>query len=134
MLVPPEVLIDGAVRTLLEFVLPNVSTPFARGQLYAVVDVRRNLRDRVEEKAALLDAEASSAAAALARVVATLGTARGSRVADALARAPAAPAADRVAALRAAFVVALETIDALPDIDADAVRAPILQHLADQAL
>jgi hypothetical protein len=67
MLVPTEQLIDGVIRTLLESVLPDVTTRFARGQLYAAVDVLRNLRDRVEPKAELLEAESTSAAAALER-------------------------------------------------------------------
>ena len=65
MLIPPEELLDGAVATLLESVLPALGTRFARGQLYAVVDVLRNLRDRVEPRCAALAAEAASAEAAL---------------------------------------------------------------------
>ena len=39
MTIPLEALIDGAVRTLTEAVLPDVTSRFARGQLFAVVDV-----------------------------------------------------------------------------------------------
>src|SRR5881275_3118225 len=73
MTIPLEALIDGAVRTLTEAVLPDVTSRFARGQLFAVVDVLRNLRDRLEVKAALHEAEAASAAAALERAAAALG-------------------------------------------------------------
>src|SRR5437762_1806489 len=119
MLVPVEILIDGVVRTLIEAVLPDVSTRFARGQLYAAVDVLRNLRDRVDVKTALLEAEATSAATALERVVATT---RAARVADALAAASAAAPAERVVALRAALVTALEVIDGLAAEDAEPAR------------
>jgi hypothetical protein len=132
MLVPIEGLIDGVVRTLLESVLPDVSTRFARGQLYAAVDVLRNVRDRVDVKAALLDGEIGSATAALERVSASLG-ARGAGIAEALATAPAA-AAERVVALRAALVDALELIDGLSPDEATPARAAIFEHLASQAL
>ena len=70
-----ERLIDGVVQTLLEAVLPDLGNSFARGQLYAAVDVLRNLRDRVEPRTDLAEAESDSAAAALARAVAALGSA-----------------------------------------------------------
>jgi len=74
--------------------------------------VLRNLRDRLEVKAALHEAEAASAAAALERAAAALGReAAAARIAGALAAAPAGPPAKRAAALRAALVAALETID-----------------------
>ena len=131
MLVPIEMLIDGVVRTLVEAVLPDVSSRFARGQLYAAVDVLRNLRDRVDAKTALLEAEATSAAVALERVVATT---RAPRVAEALAAAPEAPLAERVVALRAALVTALEVIDALAPDAAESARAAVAEHLAAQTL
>ena len=64
-----ETLLDGVMRTLRDAVLPAVQDRFARGQLFAVLDVLQNLRDRVESKAALDEAEASSADDALGRVV-----------------------------------------------------------------
>jgi len=134
MLVPPEQLIDGVVRTLIESVLPDVTTRFARGQLYAAVDVLRNLRDRLEPKAELLEAESTSAAAALERVAAAVPADAAATVRAALAAAPAAPPATRAAALHAALVSALELIDVLPGESADRARAPILEHLAAQAL
>ena len=134
MLVPVEVLIDGVVRTLTESVLPDVRGRFARGQLYAAVDVLRNLRDRVDAKLALDEAEASSAAAALERAIATLPPEAAAPLRRAVDGAPAAPAAERAAALRAALVTALEAIDALPaDVGAPA-RAAVLEHLAAQAV
>jgi hypothetical protein len=128
-----DALIDGVVRTLIESVLPDVTTRFARGQLYAAVDVLRNLRDRVEVRADLAAAEADSAAAALSRVVAELGDDAG-RVAEALGAAPAGPPAERAAALRAAVATALDVLDALPSGSAAAARAAVSEHLAAQVM
>jgi len=132
-LLSPELLVDGVVRTLLESVLPDVTTRFARGQLYAAVDVLRNLRDRLDPKAELLDAESTSAVAALERVAAALPADPRARVLASLAAAPAAPPAERAAALRATLTLALGLIDALPPDVAERARAPILEHLAAQS-
>jgi hypothetical protein len=143
MLTTVERLIDGVVQTLTEAVLPDVATPFARGQLYAAVDVLRNLRDRIEPRADLAEAESDSAAAALAGALAALdgapalpdaASAVASRIRSALASTPAAPPATRTAALRAALVEALTAIAALPDDVARPARAPIAQHLGAQAM
>src|SRR5947208_2925904 len=72
MTIPLETLIDGLVRTLTDAVLPDVTSRFPRAPLFAVVDVLRNLRDRVEVKAVLHEAEAASAAAAHVRAPAAL--------------------------------------------------------------
>src|SRR5207244_2187595 len=97
MLVPIEVLIDGVVRTLIESVLPDVGGRFARGQLYAAVDVLRNLRDRVDAKVALDEAEASSAAVALERAIASLPPDAAAPLRVALDHAAAAPPAEPIA-------------------------------------
>ena len=83
----------------------------------------------------LCEAEAASAATALERVVAGLGTERSAvRIAEALAAAPEAPPAERAAALRAALVTALEVLDGLPAARAEAARAAIAEHLAAQVM
>jgi hypothetical protein len=132
MLVPPEALIDGAVQTLLDAVLPDVGTRYARGQLYAVVDVLRNLRDRIEPSATLAEAEAASAARSLAAAVEHLRAAgdadAAARVEAATAAAPPAPAVARAAALREVIVVALEAATAAE------ARAALESHLVQQAL
>ena len=130
-MIPLETLLDGLVRTLTESVLPDVGSRFARGQLYAVVDVLRNLRDRVEPRAELLAAEAESAAAALERVAAILDA---DPLRGALAAAASAPLDARVLALRAALVDVLARIDALPDDRAREARAALNAHLAAQAM
>ena len=153
MRIPVERLIDGVVQTLIESVLPDLATPFARGQLYAAADVLRNLRDRVEARADLATAESDSAAAALEEAIAVLDGVDPTRVpvektrvpreaaadvADrvraALASAPAAPPAVRQDALRAALVETLAASALLPDDLARAVRAPIARHLGAQAM
>ena len=135
MTIPVETLIDGMARTLTDAVLPDVTSRFARGQLFAVVDVLRNLRDRLEVKAALLEAEAASAATALGRACAALGDAPAAApIAEALAAAPASPPAARAAALRAALVTALEAIDTLPEDLAAPARAAVAEHLAAQTM
>ena len=136
MRVPAERLIDGVVQTLVDAVLPDLTTPFARGQLYAAVDVLRNLRDRVEPRADLAEAESESAAAALAAAVAALGAGSpvGAGIAATLAALPATPPAARQTALRAALVDALTAIATLPQATARPARAPIAQHLGAQAM
>jgi hypothetical protein len=126
-----ETLVDGVVRTLTESVLPDVGSRFARGQLYAAIDVLRNLRDRIEPKAALLAAEAESAAAALERVAAVLDD---DALRDALAVATAGSLDARVVALRAALTDVLARIDGLPDDRAREARAAVSAHLAAQAM
>jgi hypothetical protein len=131
-----ERLIDGVVQTLVESVLPDLATPFARGQLYAAVDVLRNLRDRVEPRADLADAESDSARAALTAALAALADAPAvaAGIRAALAAAPPAPPAARNTALRAALVDALTAIAPLPDDVARAARAPLALHLGAQAM
>lgn len=129
-------LVDGVVQTLLDAVLPDLATPYARGQLYAAVDVLRNLRDRVAPRADLADEESASAAAALERTLDALGDAPAAAAAirAALAEVPATPPLARTAALRAALVTALTAVDALPADVAKAARAPILEHLGGQTM
>lgn len=136
MRVPVERAIDGVVQTLIQAVLPDCTTPFARGQLYAAVDVLRNLRDRVEPRADLAEAESDSAAAALKQSITALGADSpiAPRIAAALASAPGAPPAARTAALRTALVDALTAIATLPEETARPARTPIAQHLGSQTM
>ncbi len=126
------VLVDGVLRTLREQVLPAVQDRYARGQLFAVLDVLHNLRDRVECKASLLDTEAESAAAVLAAVLAVLEEPARGTLAAVVANVPPAPLDARTLALRAAVVHALALVDPLPD-DHPA-RTVLAGHLSGQAL
>ena len=136
MLTTVERLIDGVVQTLTEAVLPDLATPFARGQLYAAVDVLRNLRDRIESRVDLATAESASAVAALERAAAALSgaPALARRIIETIHHAPVAPPATRNATLRAALVDALTAIAALAPDQARAARAPIAEHLGAQAM
>lgn len=141
---PVDRLVDGVVQTLLDAVLPDLATPYARGQLYAAVDVLRNLRDRVEPRADLADEESTSAAAALHNTLAALdrtpaalgndAPAATDAIRAALGEVPAAPPLARVAAFRAALVTALTVVDGLSPETAKAARAPILTHLGGQTM
>ena len=139
MLIPIDRLIDGVVQTLTEAVLPDVRTPFARGQVYAAIDVLRNLRDRIEEKVAFLEAEIGSAQEALDQAVANLraggaGDAVAAQIAAARAAAPQTPASARRASLRQTLIEAMTALDTLPGETAAAARAAIATHLASQAM
>ena len=70
MRIPLERLIDGVVRALTEHVMPQVPDRFARGQLWSVVDILNNLRERIDWKAALLEDETRSAVGVLATMTA----------------------------------------------------------------
>jgi hypothetical protein len=129
-----ETLLDGVMRTLREAVLPAVTGRFARGQLFAVLDVLQNLRDRVEWKAAFDEAEASSAGDSLRRMVELVGADAAAPVVRALAAAPSGPPAARAAALRAALADAFAVLDGLPDTTAAPARAALAEHLAAQAM
>jgi hypothetical protein len=134
MRVTVERLLDGVVDTLHRQVLPDVTTPFARGQLYAAIDVLRNLRDRIEPRADLLGAESDAAVEALENA-ATAAPPLAARIAEALRAVPAAPASARAAILRRTLVETLTALAALPDPEAAAAaRAHILGHLGSQAM
>ena len=129
-----ETLLDGVMRTLREAVLPAVGERFGRGQLFAVLDVLQNLRDRVEPKAELAEVEAASATAALERAAQALPAPDGPALARALADAPTGPAVDRAAALRAILVRAYEMLEGLPDERGAAARSALAEHLAAQTM
>ena len=138
MLVPLETLIDGMMSTLRMEVLPDVGSRFARGQLHCVLDVLNNLRDRIEEKAALHEADADAAAEALAEVALRLReggrTEEAANVEHAAAAAPMAPAAERAAALRRALVVTLDALESLPPAAREVAHAALRSYLVPQAV
>ena len=135
-----ERLIDGCIRTLRDDVMPEVGTRIARGQVWAVIDILQNMRNRIEEKAELFAAESASAQQALAQLGAALHDAGAERDAAALERAcaeaPAEPAGERAGVLRAALVQAIDALYSLPSRDAlpEAARAALGAHLGPQAV
>ena len=138
MRVAPQALLEAVVRTLHEQVIPHVESRTARGQLWAAIDVLRNLGGRIEAAIAPQQEEARSAGAALATLAARLREAGDDAFAVAiecrLAEAPAIPANARVAALRDALGDAFARLDALPAERADALRPILGGHLAAQAV
>jgi len=136
--IAPQTLLEGVVRTLHEQVIPHVESRIARGQLWAAIDVLRNLGGRIEAAIAPQQEEARSAGAALATLAARLRDAGDDALADAierrLAEAPAIPASERVAALRDALGDAFARLDSLPAERADALRPILGGHLAAQAV
>jgi GTP cyclohydrolase III len=136
-----ERLIDGCLETLRADVLPDVGTAFARGQVWAVMDILQNLRDRVEVKQAFAIEEARSAEAALERCAGVLrDTGRAEDAASIeslLARRGADGANDpgeRVVVLRAAIVTALAALHHQPGGLSDAGREALAAHLTPQTV
>jgi hypothetical protein len=136
--VAPKTLLDGVVRALQEQVLPHLESRTARGQLWAAIDVLRNLAGRVEPSAAAFEEESRSLAAALSalaqRARESAASALSERIESGLASAPAAPPGDRVVALRALLCDALERLDALPPERGEALRALLGPHLVAQVV
>ena len=135
MLIPLERLIDGCMQTLREEVLPEVASRAVRGRVWAVLDVLHNLRDRIEEKRAPLEAEAQSAEEALRRLAEAQRAGSDPVGADdtlrARAAAPEGPPAARAAALRAALA---DAIAARPRGLTEAEQGALRAHLASQAV
>ena len=138
MRIAPELLVDGCVQTLLSNVLPALESRFARGQLYAVLDVLQNLRDRVEEKRSFAEAEASSAESALQRAVEALRSsgahADSAAIAASLGSVANSPPEARRETLNQAFVEALVRVTALPDAEGASAHAALGGHIAAQAI
>ena len=138
MRISPQTLLEGVERSLHDQVLPHLESRTARGQLWAAIDVLRNLGGRIEPAVAALEEEARSAANALGTLAVRLRdageVASAAEIERQLAEAPAEPANARTAALRAALVDAFARLDALPVESADALRPILGGHLAAQAV
>jgi hypothetical protein len=137
MSIPVERLLAGVSKALLEQVLPHVAPRAARGQLYAAVDVLRNLERRLEWARAPREAEAASIEAALRGAAKRLRGAgdadRAERLEGAIAGWPA-EAEGRVEAARAALADAFEALAGAPPAFAEAARPLLGGHLAAQAV
>ena len=138
MRISPQTLLEGVVRSLHDQVLPHLESRTARGQLWAAIDVLRNLGGRIEPAVAALEEEARSAANSLGTLALQLRdageAASAAGIERQLAEAPAEPANARSEALRAALVDAFARLDALPVESADALRPILGGHLAAQAV
>jgi hypothetical protein len=138
MLIPIEKLFDGVIETLRESVLPDVGSRYARGQLFAAVDVLQNMRDRVEEKAVIAQAEVASIETVLGQLASKLEEAGEAALAGRVTRLAQqdgeAPARERVNALREGFVSLFGEIADLPPELAAGAQAILGQHLAGQVV
>lgn len=136
--VSPKALLDGVVRALQEQVLPHLDSRTARGQLWAAIDVLRNLTGRIEASVAAFEEEARSAEGALASLAreahATRAAALATTIDAGLAAAPPGPAGERVVALRTLLRDTFDQLDALPPKRGDALRSLLGGHLAAQAV
>lgn len=139
MAISVERLLAGVSRTLLEEVLPHLGPRAARGQLYAAVDVLRNLERRLEWARAPRLAEAESIASALRAAAAPLRAAGAAALAARWEAAPAAwPGEDeptaRAEAARATLAAAFAALAEAPAAAAEAARPLLGAHLAAQAV
>jgi len=137
MRIPVERLLAGVSQSLLEQVLPHLEPRAARSQLYAAVDVLRNLERRLEWARAPLQVEVGSIEGALRGAADALRGAGEAALSERLVAPIAAwpaPVEERVAAARAALSEAFALLaDAPPD--AAAAARPLLGgHLAAQAV
>lgn len=135
MRLPLDRLIDGSIQALTRHVAPAVSDRFARGQLWSVVDILNNLRERIDWKVEPLQSETDAAATALETVRTLL---RDAGHGDAAAQLPSLTAdgtpAERVTAARNALVDTIELLASLPAAVAMPAQAVIGGHLAMNAL
>jgi hypothetical protein len=136
--ISPQALLEGVVRSLHDQVLPQLESRTARGQLWAAIDVLRNLGGRIEPAVAALEEEARSAANSLGTLALQLRdageAASAAEIERQLAEEPAEPGDARTQAMRAAIVDAFARLDALPVESADALRPILGGHLAAQAV
>lgn len=134
MRIPLDRMVDGLVQALTKQVAPHVGDRYARGQLWSVVDVLANLRDRIDWNPTALEDETRSAVDALEQIAAVLRDAGLSAAADALPRVPTDGApAERVQAARAALVAAIEVVAGAPADVAARAQGPLGAHLAGNA-
>jgi len=135
--IPVERLLAGVSQALLEQVLPHVESRAARAQLYAAVEVLRNLERRIEWTREPLEVEAGSIESALRGAAGHLRgageAALSARLEGPIAGWPADPV-ERLAAARAALADAFAALADAPPAAAEAVRPLLGGHLAAQAV
>lgn len=138
MRVSVERLLEGVTQTLLEHVLPQLNDRVARGQLYAAIEVLRNLERRADWAEAPLVEEAASAESALRaaaeRLRALQEAALATRIEEHVTSWPAAPMAERVRASRTTLCAVFAWLDETPTAAAAAAQLPLGAHLAAQAV
>jgi hypothetical protein len=133
-----EQLMDGALATLRDEVLPNLESARARGRLYCVLDLLGNLRDRIGFRESMFLDETRSATEAIESFRVALidrglvSEARGVEAAV-TATATAVSPQERTEAMRA-IVTRCIRIAADAAVGDRALFAPLEKHLCDQAI
>jgi hypothetical protein len=100
-------ILEGLSRTLEESVLPALGSGFARGQLYAVLEVLGALQGQVTWGGMLLENEAASLASLLGEASKSVGGTLGERL-RAYAGGASAPLAERLREGRALVCALIE--------------------------
>jgi hypothetical protein len=138
MRVSVERLLQGVGHTLLEQVLPHVAGSVARGQLYAAIEVLRNLERRADWAEGPLATEVASAEAALRSAAAELRAARheplARRIEASVTGWPGSPIGERARAARTTVGALFAWLDEAPPGAAEAARPALATHLAAQAV
>lgn len=130
-MIEPDRLLEGALRTLEHSVLPAIGSGFARGQLFAVLEVLANLQGQTEWGGALLQMERTM----LDDLIATAAEDRaitgdlGSKL-RAYRDAPTSPLCDR---LRKGRRLVCELIDAA-HADSGSLAGAIDSYLCNEAI
>lgn len=106
-MIEPDRVLDGIARTLEETVLPALGSGFARGQLFAVLEVLGGLQGQLVWGGMLLENEAANLAALLADAAASVEGDLGARLA-AYAGLTGAPLAERLREGRALVCALLD--------------------------
>lgn len=128
-MIEPDRLLEGIARTLEETVLPSLGSGFARGQLFAVLEVLGALQGQLAWGGMLLDNEAASLASVAALAATTIEGELGWRLLDYGTR-PDAPLAERLAEGRALVCALIEAGHA----DAGPVKDAVDAHLSNDAI
>lgn len=106
-MIEPDRILDGIARTLEANVLPALGSGFARGQLYAVLEVLGSLQGQLLWGGMLLENEASSLATLVVEAAAVVDGELGSRL-RAYADLAATPLGNRLVEGRALVCALLE--------------------------
>jgi len=128
-MIEPDRILDGLARTLEETVLPALDSGFARGQLFAVLEVLGSLQGQVRWGGMLLENEAGSLSTLIEQAAASTVGALGERLRR-YADLPDAPLADRLQEGRALVCALIEEGHA----DDGAMAAAVHEYLANDTI
>lgn len=120
-MVEPDRILDGIARTLEDVVLPALGSGFARGQLYAVLEVVGSLQGQVQWGGMLLENEATMLTSLIDETAAVAGGELGESLRG-YATLSGAPLSDRLREGRTLVCKLIESGFADSGAAADAVR------------